>query len=229
MGWRKDPLPLGMAQALILAGGWDGHKPMECSRVVAEALKSRGLGVQIETSLAVLDSAANLKPFAVIIPNWTMGELKAEQSTNLLAAVAGGTGLAGWHGGVGDAFRGDSNFQFATGGQFVAHPGNIIDYTVSITDREHPITRGLPATFAVKSEQYYMHTDPANHVLATTAFDGAHAAWVKGCVMPAAWVRRHDRGRVFYQSVGHSPEDLANPPVLEMTTRGVLWAAGLLQ
>jgi len=52
----------------------------------------------------------------------------------------------------------------------VAHPGGAgVTYEVNIVDQKHPVTRGLRA-FCVTSEQYYMHVDPAIHVLATTCF-----------------------------------------------------------
>jgi type 1 glutamine amidotransferase len=100
-----------------------------------------------------------------------MGEIAPEQSNGLLSAVRSGVGIAGWHGGMGDSFRGETTYQFMVGGQFVAHPGNIIDYTVEIADKENEFTCGIE-NFAMKSEQYYLHADPANHVLATTTCRG---------------------------------------------------------
>lgn len=73
-----------------------------------------------------------------------------------------------------DAFRNNTEYQWMVGGQWVAHPGNIIDYTVNIVDHSDPITAGL-ADFQMHSEQYYMHVDPANQVLATTTFSGEYA------------------------------------------------------
>ena len=52
--------------------------------------------------------------------------------------------------------------------------------------------------FDYPSEQYYMHVDPANEVLATTTFSGEHAPWIEGVVMPVVWKRRYGEGRVFY-------------------------------
>ena len=57
--------------------------------------------------------------------------------------------------------------------------------------------------FDYRSEQYYMHVDPSNQVLATTTFSGDHAPWIDGVVMPVVWKRRHGKGRVFYSSLGH--------------------------
>ncbi|NJO37463.1 MAG: hypothetical protein HC871_07400, partial [Rhizobiales bacterium] len=139
------------------------------------------------------------------------------------AAVRGGVGLAGYHGGMGDAFRNEPGYQFMCGGQWVAHPGNIIDYRVDITRPDDPIMAGL-TDFAYRSEQYYMHVDPANEVLATTTFTGEHAPWIDGVVMPVVWKRRHGDGRVFYSSLGHVASEFEIPEMATIVRRGMLWA-----
>ena len=92
-----------------------------------------------------------------------------------------------------DSFRNSTEYQFMVGGQWVAHPGNIIDYTVQITNRDDPITAGLN-DFSMHSEQYYLHVDPSNEVLATTTFSGEYAPWIDGCVMPVVWKRKWGEG-----------------------------------
>src|SRR5260370_30097922 len=73
-----------------------------------------------------------------------------------------------------DSFRDPPAYQFMVGGQCVAHPGGIIDYEVQIVKQDDPITQGIQ-DFHMHSEQYYMHIDPSNEVLATTTFSGEHA------------------------------------------------------
>ena len=155
-----------------------------------------------------------------------MGTIEAEQEKGLLEAVKSGVGLAGWHGGTGDAFRNNTGYQWMIGGQWVSHPGNIIDYTVQITDTNHEITRGI-GEFSMDSEQYYMHTDPGNNVLATTTFSGEHegADWIKGTVMPVLWTRMWGKGRVFYSALGHVNSDFEVSEAAETVRRGMLWAA----
>ncbi len=111
------------------------------------------------------------------------------------------------------------------GGQWVAHPGNIIDYEVEVTRPDDPIMAGLPPRFPYRSEQYYMHVDPSNEVLATTRFTGEHADWIDGVVMPVAWKRRHGSGRVFYSALGHVASEFMVPEMRSMIRRGMLWAA----
>jgi type 1 glutamine amidotransferase len=211
-----------MSDALIVWGGWDGHQPETFAERCAAMLRDAGLAVEVSPSLDAL--GPGLEDLRLIVPIWTMGEIAPEQLSALLDAVAGGVGLAGFHGGMGDAFRTATEFQWMVGGQFVAHPDGIKDYEVTIVDRESPITEGLD-DFRVTSEQYYMHIDPSNHVLATTVFDPESAPWVAGTVMPVAWTRRWGQGRVFYSSIGHAPADLDVPEAGELLRRGMLWAA----
>ena len=110
------------------------------------------------------------------------------------------------------------------GGQWIAHPGNIIDYVVNITKYDNPIMEGIQ-DFRMHSEQYYMHIDPLNEVLATTTFSGEYAPWIAGSVVPVVWKKRYGAGRVFYSSLGHVRRDFDVPEVVEIMKRGMLWAS----
>jgi type 1 glutamine amidotransferase len=211
-----------VSDALIVHGGWQGHHPGAFAERCAEMLRAEGMAVDVAGSLDAL--GGDLARLRLIVPIWTMGAIAPQPLAALLEAVAGGVGIAGFHGGMGDAFRDATDFQWMVGGQFVAHPDGIKNYEVTIIDRESPITRGLD-DFRVRSEQYYMHVDPSNHVLATTVFEPESAPWVAGTVMPVAWTRRWGEGRVFYSSIGHEPTDLEVPEAAELLRRGMLWAA----
>jgi len=205
-------------------GGWDGHEPKQCVDVFAPFLRGQGYDVRISDTLDVYLEADYLQSLSLIVPVWTMGEISGEQENGLLGAVESGVGIAGWHGGMADSFRNNTTYQFMVGGQWVAHPGGIIDYTVQITNHTDPITAGL-ADFAMHSEQYYMHVDPCNEVLATTTFSGEYTPWINGCVMPAVWKRTWGQGRVFYTSLGHVAADFNVPEVKTIVERGMLWAS----
>lgn len=213
-----------MKKALVVRGGWDGHEPIPCTDVIIPFLKENGYEVEVSDSL-VSYTKPDLNTLDLIAQAWTMGTIKPEESAGLLGAVRSGVGFAGWHGGTGDSFRNNTEYQFMVGGQWVAHPGGIIDYEVNIIDHDDPITRGIN-DFKMQSEQYYMHVDPSNEVLATTTFHGtADAPWIKGCVMPAIWKRVYGEGRVFYTSLGHVRKDFDVPEVPEIIRRGLVWAS----
>ena len=212
-----------MREALIVWGGWIGHEPDRCARVVGEMLEDEGFSVLIESSTAAF-ADPGLASLSLIVPIVTHGQIEPSAVTNLAKAVRGGVGLAGFHGGMCDAFREAVEYQFMCGGQWVAHPGNIINYRVNVARPDDPVMAGIE-DFDYQSEQYYMHVDPSNEVLATTTFSGEHAYWIKGVVMPVVWKRRHGEGRVFYSSLGHAAAELEIPQMRTILRRGMNWAA----
>lgn len=210
-------------RALIFWGGWDGHTPDRSAAVVREMLAANGFEIELHPGTAILASA-DLPSFDLIVPMVTMSIIEKPELGALTHAVREGTGLAGFHGTMGDSFRNETEYQFMVGGQWVAHPGNIIDYTVEIARPDDPIMQGI-ADFAYRSEQYYMHVDPSNEVLATTTFSGEHLDFIKGVVMPVVWKKRYGKGRVFYSALGHTADEFAVPEMRTIFGRGALWAA----
>lgn len=185
------------------------------------------MAVTVTDSLAVFDEAEALRRHDLIVPVWTMSELSKELAENVSEAVSRGTGLAGCHGGMCDAFRANVLWQFMTGANWVAHPGGDgVSYRVSITDPDNPLVDGI-GDFDVSSEQYYLHVDPANHVLATTRFPTV--TWYHSpngpTDIPVSWTRRWGLGRVYYNALGHKANVIANGPAYEMLRRGLIWAA----
>jgi len=211
---------------LMVWGGYEPHEPKKKVDIFAPWLKEQGFDVEIADTLDAYLDKDNLNSKDLIIHSVTMSpeDGESQEIENLIRAVMGGVGLAGWHGGLCDSLRSNTDYQFMTGGQWVAHPGGVIDYEVNITNHDDPITKGL-SDFKMHSEQYYMHIDPQNEVLATTKFNGEHAAWIDGAVMPVAWKKMFGKGRVFYSSLAHVAKDFEVPEALEIMKRGILWAS----
>ena len=220
-----------MKKALIFQGGWDGHEPQLTSKRFAGLLEKNGIAAEIYDTTDCLADFEKLLTYDLIVACWTGGELKWEYSQNVSEAVARGVGLAGCHGGMCDAFRNDSNWQFMTGGQWVSHPGGDgVEYTVNIRRGTSPLVEGLE-DFTVKSEHYYLHVDPAIEVLATTRFPNANVNYYhsanKPIDMPVIWTKYWGLGRVFYNSLGHHDDVFVNSPNAEiLMERGMVWAAG---
>jgi len=210
-------------QALVVWGGWQGHEPEACAGILAGMLREAGFAVRVEHGTRAFADPA-LHELDLIVPICTMMTIEKAELDNLCSAVEGGVGLGGYHGGMGDAFRAAPKYQFMCGGQWVAHPGNIIDYRVTVTRADDPIMAGI-GDFDYRSEQYYMHVDPSNEVLATTTFSGAHCSWIDGVVMPVVWKRRYGEGRVFYSSLGHVAAEFEVPQMATILRRGLVWAA----
>lgn len=214
-------------KALIVWGGWDGHQPREVAGIFDRLLREEGFQTEVSDTLDAFADAEKLLSLSLIVPVWTMGKITKEQSEPVFKAVREGVGMAGCHGGMCDSFRENTEWQFMTGGQWVAHPGNDgIKYRVNIGPTKSPITEGIK-NFDVSSEQYYMHVDPAVKVLATTEFpvaDGPHAPNGK-VQMPVVWTKLYGKGKVFYNSLGHQANIVESEPCLTLMKRGLLWAA----
>ncbi len=214
-------------RALITWGGWDGHQPDKVAALFAADLREAGFAVEVTDSLACFDDAAALKSLDLIVPVWTMSTIEKERSQAVADAVESGVGLAGCHGGMCDAFRNDVVWQFMTGAQWVAHPGNDgVEYRVRITDPTNPLVAGID-DFDVKTEQYYLHVDPAVKIHAVCDFpvvDGPHAP--NGPVsMPIGFTKLWGKGRVYYNALGHQSNVIDHGAPREMIRRGMLWAA----
>ncbi|MDD8026117.1 MAG: ThuA domain-containing protein [Acidobacteriota bacterium] len=217
-------LPGAGKKVLIVWGGWDGHEPKQCVDIFAPWLKEQGFDVEIANTLDAYNDGAKLKGLNLIIQIVTMSTITGDQEKNLEEAVKSGVSLAGWHGGMADSFRNNTEYEFMVGGAWAAHPGGVIDYDVDVTNHTDPITKGLTG-FHMKSEQYYMLVDPNVEVLATTTFSGKAASWTTGAVMPVVWKKMYGQGRIFYTSLGHVSGDFKVPQALEIVKRGLLWAA----
>jgi type 1 glutamine amidotransferase len=211
-------------KALLVYGGWEGHEPVKCRDLFAPWMEKNGFDVVASNSQAPYADAALMKTIDLVVQVWTQGTIAREPLKGLLDAVKAGTGIAGWHGGLGDAYRDVPEYRYMVGGDWVAHPGGIIDYEVHITDHEDPVTAGL-SDFRMKSEQYLMHVNPNNKVLATTRFSGAADPWIDGATMPVVWKKVHGKGRVFYTSLGHVAADFDVPQALAIVQRGIRWAS----
>ena len=217
-------------KALIVWGGWDGHQPREVAGIFDRVLREEGFETEVSDTLDAFNDEARLMNLSLIVPVWTMGKITPEQLNPVLKAVEkGGVGVAGCHGGMCDSFRQSPGWQFLTGGQWVAHPGNDgVRYTVRMGPAKSPITEGI-RDFEVASEQYYLLVDPGVKVLATTRFPatGVGGPHVPNGEfdMPVIWTKLYGKGRVFYNSLGHQANVVESEPNLTLMRRGFGWAA----
>ena len=232
---RKEQVSsLKNKKVVYVWGGWKNHHPEKTVDLFVPWLRSEGAIVEVFNTLEVYADAAVMEQADLIIQQWTMGEMTKNESKGLQKAILNGTGMAGWHGGTGDSFRGNLNYQYMIGGQFVSHPGGKSEFTVKIIDRKDPITKGLKDFCVKNTEQYYMLMDPNVKVLATSKF--TKASYLKkgskksenvvtGSVVPVVWKKNFGKGRIFYNSLGHNIEDFDVPVLMEIHKRGIRWAA----
>jgi type 1 glutamine amidotransferase len=212
-------------RALVVRGGWDGHAPEEAAELFVPFLREHDFDVVVEGSLEAYADTDLMAATDLVVQCWTMGDILADELRGLRTAVAAGTGFAGWHGGIIDSFRIATDYLQLVGGQFAAHPGGaLVEHTIQITG-DHPIVEGVH-DFTLRSEQYWLLTDPLNDVLATTTITpGPDDPWHAPITSPAVWTRRWGAGRVFVCAPGHQLADLEIPAVRTIIERGLLWAS----
>ncbi|MFK3980627.1 ThuA domain-containing protein [Micromonospora sp. NPDC050397] len=229
---------MAQRRALVVRGGWEGHRPVEATELFIPFLERGGYAVRVEGSTEIYADAAEMAATDLVVQCVTMSQISTEQVAGLRAAVVAGTGFTGWHGGIVDAFRASSDYLQLVGGQFATHPGkepcerhggeedNFLSYRVNITDlgREHPITTGI-ADFDLLTEQYWVLHDDLVNVLATTTHPTREwHPWHRPVTSPAVWTRLWGAGRVVVTTPGHSPDVLAHPSVRAIVERGMRWA-----
>lgn len=209
-----------MKKALVVWGGMELHTPERSAHVVRELLEGEGFAVTVTGDYEAL-AAEDVGSNDLVVPVITDGVAPATIG-NLVNAVRAGTGLAGFHMGMATTFRASVPFRYMASVYWVQHPGNIMTYRVDVGDSA--LLSGIDS-FEHTSEQYYLNYDPAVEVHATTVFSGAVHAWRKNVVMPVVFTTMHDRGRVFYSSLGHTADELQSGAPREILRRGLLWAA----
>ena len=209
---------------LVVYGGWEGHRPKIFAEKITKWLLDQKAEVKLVKGTSIYTDSNVMNDLDLIIQHITMSKMSPLETKGLINAIARGVGLAGCHGGLGDSFRDNTEYQYMVGGQFVKHPGGQVTYTVNIESKNDPITFGIK-DFSLYTEQYYMHIDPNLEVLASTKFSGNHDSWIKGAVVPVVWKKLYGKGRVFYNSIGHSKETFEIPEVWTLIKRGVTWAA----
>ncbi|HLS03776.1 MAG TPA: ThuA domain-containing protein [Actinomycetales bacterium] len=215
-------------KVLVVRGGWEGHEPVAASDLFIPFLEANNFRVQVEDSLEVYADGQFMDSLDLIVQCWTMGEILPEELAGLRAAIEAGTGFAGWHGGVVDSFRMSSDYLQLMGAQFAAHPNDFVRHSVQIVPQQadHEIVAGMPQSFSLTTEQYWMLTDPLNEVLATTTIPaGESTPWDRDVISPVVWTRRWGEGKIFVSTIGHGVSDFAITQVRQITERGLLWAA----
>jgi type 1 glutamine amidotransferase len=226
-------------RALVVRGGWDGHVPQAATDLFIPFLTEQGFEVRVEEDNEVYADAATMAATDLVLQCVTMSQISGEALAGLRAAVAAGTGLAGWHGGIADSYRSSSDYLHLIGGQFACHPGkpeaerrggaedNFLPHRIELTaaGREHEITAGLD-DFDLVTEQYWVLHDDLIDVLATTTHPAREdQPWHRPVTSPAVWTRQWGAGRVFVATPGHSVDVLEQPSVRTIVNRGLLWAS----
>jgi type 1 glutamine amidotransferase len=225
--------------ALVVRGGWDGHQPFEATELFIPYLTDNGYDVRVEESPKVYADTNYMASVDLIMQCMTMTTIEKDEFAGLRTAVENGTGLAGWHGGIADSYRNNSDYLHLIGGQFACHPGkhpdertgeqsdNYVPYTINMLPEaaHHPITKGIN-DFDLVTEQYWVLADDYIDVLATTRQKVREwDPWNREVTSPAIWTRQWGNGRIFVATPGHHVDILQDTNVRTIIERGLLWAS----
>jgi uncharacterized protein len=236
--------PPSKIQVLIITGqNTTGHDWRSTTPVLRKILEDSGRFEVRVTEEFRGAGAGTLAPYDVVLVNYyenRRANLRWGESAEnaLLSFVREGKGLVVYHFSLA-AFDGWTEFDKLCAGNWRPDNGHHSarhDFTVTIQDRDHPITRGLPATFAEANDELYANLkwQPAGtfHVLATAWDD--HSLYRQGekqplsgagTAEPMLWTVNSGQGRVFVTALGHDTEAMKNVGFAVTLARGVEWAA----
>jgi len=102
--------------------------------------------------------------------------------------------------------------------------------TVNVEDKQHPVMKGLPASFRIEQEEWYTYDkSPRPNVRVLASVDESTyepQGDVKMGDHPVVWTNEHVKARNVYIFMGHSPNLLDNPAWVKLVTNAIFWAAG---
>lgn len=201
-------------KALIIWGGWEGHHPQKTANHLKKQLESHQFIVKETSHFGILLSE-NLLQYDVIIPIWSCGIKSDYFLEPLLKAIKNGVGLATFHGGI-NWFE-DENYAEMIGGMFLYDTPSE-RYNVTLSENTHSITQTLKP-FKIVSEKYYLHVSSTNQILLDAHYGDTTA--------PIAWTKSYGKGRVFYTTLAHSPDQLFSESCEKLIIEGIKWCACL--
>jgi type 1 glutamine amidotransferase len=121
---------------------------------------------------------------------------------------------------------GNEDFRHVEGAIYTGHPA-IRPYRVKMTDRNHPITRGV-SDFTVTDEQHYViyDKDPKYVLMRSENLDGLSYTGSRGnqgTSCEAGWAYEYGKGRVVFMAPGHMIANLWNPEYQKLQKNAVKW------
>jgi uncharacterized protein len=183
----------------------------------------RDLGLAVEVTEEVEDALAHPGSARLVVVNIgnpvdpRPSDAMEAAAQGLLDHLAAGGALLGVHSSAG-SLPGMRQWPDILGGRWVRgtsmHPP-MDDFTVHVTDADHPVTHGM-TDFPTHDERYsYLETRPDATILAEHELESRSH--------PLVWVCEHGAGRVVYNALGHSVRGYESSGQIELLRRSVRW------
>ena len=148
------------------------------------------------TSIAPMIGRADVLLLATNQPGFSAPAIR----TSLRAHAEAGKGIVLLHAGVWYNFKDWPEFNTTYVGGGAHSHDKLGEFEVTVTQPDHPLTKGIPATFKVTDELYHMEVDPKGspiEVLATATSP------TSGKTFPSIWIVKHPKTRVVAIALGH--------------------------
>ncbi|MGD0500399.1 MAG: ThuA domain-containing protein [Bryobacteraceae bacterium] len=238
----QGPQPAKLQVLIITGQNAGGHDWRSTTPVLRKILEDSGRFEVRVTEEFRGAGADTLAPYDVVVVNYNENRRAnlrwGDVADNaLLNFVRGGKGLVVYHFSLA-AFPGWTEYEKICGGNWRPNNGHHSarhDFTVTVQDTDHPITRGLKTTFAANDELYAnlkWQPEGTFHVLATAWDDHSRYAPGErqplvgpGAAEPMLWTLNYGAGRVFVTALGHDAEAMKNVGFAVTLARGAEWAA----
>jgi type 1 glutamine amidotransferase len=226
-------------KVLIITGDHAFHDWKATTPFIKDFLSKAGMKVDVTETPKKDLTAANLAKYDVLLLNYKDSakggpdtRWSDENKKAFTEAVKGGKGLLVYHY-ASSAFTSGSDFDkefervIAGGWRKQGNHGKRHVFTVRITDKEHPITQGMPGAFQHSNDELYQNSVrfPDSVVLAVAYSDKSLDKKNSGKDEPVVWVARYGKGRVCENVLGHDVAAMKSLGFQTLMIRGIEWCA----
>jgi type 1 glutamine amidotransferase len=245
----------GLLAALVLAGpgraadrdaikvliitGDHGHAWKQTTPFIKDFLTRAGMQVDVTETPARDLTQARLARYGVLFMNYKDTkkggpdtQWSDENKKALTEAVRSGKGLVVYHHAssaftTGDPFDKEFERMIAGGWRRQGNHGKMHEFTVTIRNADHPITKGLPREFRHGRDELYQNSVmfPESKVLVTAYSDKSIDPKNSDKQEPIVWVATYGKGRVVENVLGHDVEAMKGRAFQALMVRCVEWAA----
>jgi uncharacterized protein len=222
-GWQHDSIPDAMVAVYEMgneSGLWDTQLRTDSGPLTFHDIPLNGKNLEYYDAVVFVS------------PNGEMN-LRDDQKRDLLTFVHDmGRGFVGVHGAL-DANMNWPEYGKMLGGFFDQHPWGSFNAPIRNEQPDSPIVRHFPAQFHKWDEIYQPKDWSRSDVDVLLSLDPTQLDYSAPNVHRAdhdfavAWTKHYGKGRVFYSSLGHTPESWKDPDIRTMYFEAIKWALGM--